>query len=80
MLAAGTTRSRVQCTTASMARAHPGTWTICKTSRPRPGPVRPSSVPTGGKYALAKFVQEGLRVRPGGPPLTYCMAYAYLAN
>jgi hypothetical protein len=41
--------------TAYMARAHPGTWTICKTSRPRPGPVRPSSVPTGGKYALAKF-------------------------
>ena len=24
--------------------------------------------------------REGLRVRPGGPPLTYCMAYVYLAN
>src|SRR5262245_20464866 len=54
--AAVTTRSQVQCTTECKARAHPGTWTIGKTSRPRPGPVRPSSVPTGGKYALAKFV------------------------
>src|SRR6266446_2464131 len=27
----------------------------CKTSRLRPGSVRPSSVPTGGKHVLAKF-------------------------